>query len=289
MWNDVNLFISVNQKAIKLFGLETATYFAVITQIVPRVAAKQTADEKGFFPIDRHYVEDQSGLTLEQQYHCDTILVKNGVLCESAETRDKISVDLKRYFSVLTETDAKVLDEIKKRAILSKSALEKDASNARAAKRAEERAEKARQAELEKIKKAEKKKAEAEVRKAKEAAVRTNMVNHARGLFADYGETIQNQVENWVDSVLAQNFLNYPAINVFSQQLKDFSQGNVEVLSKLLNIAIAKSYKDAGWVINSYQSQMNSGRFQSKVNSAAKPGVPQKVATQDSVNMETLF
>ena len=54
MWNDVNLGINVNLKAMKLFGIEAATYFALITQILPRVAAKNTADENGFFSIDRN-------------------------------------------------------------------------------------------------------------------------------------------------------------------------------------------------------------------------------------------
>lgn len=293
MWNDVNLSIIVNQKAIKLFGLEAAAYFAVITQIVPRVMAKQTADEKGFFPIDRHYVEEQCGLDLEHQYHCDSILVKSGILCESAESRDRICVDLKRYFSVLTEMDPKILDDIKKKAILSKTALEKDASNARAAKKAEERAEKAKLAEIEKAKREEKKKLDAERKEEKEKAIKNLMENHARTQFAGFSEEIQNQIVSWVDSVLegcqGGNFLTYPAINVFCQQIKDFSKNDFGVISKLLNIAIAKSYKDAGWVINSYNSQMKSGQFQSKPNSAVNPGVPQKIANENSVDLNIVF
>ena len=289
MWNDVNLSIIVNQKAIKLFGLEAAAYFAVITQIVPRVMAKQTADEKGFFPIDRHYVEEQCGLDLEHQYHCDTILVKSGILCESAESRDRICVDLKRYFSVLTEMDPKILDDIKKKAILSKTALEKDASNARAAKKAEERAEKAKVAEIEKAKKEEKKKLEAERKEEKEKAIKNNMESHARAQFAGFSEEIQNQIVSWVDSILEVSYLTYPAINVFCQQIKDFSKNDIGVISKLLNIAIAKSYKEAGWVFNIYNNQMKSGQFQSRPNSAVNPGVPQKIATEDSVDLSIAF
>lgn len=292
MWNDVNLFINVNQKAIKLFGLESATYFAVITQIVPRVAAKQTADERGFFPIDRHYVEDQSGLDLEAQYHCDSILVKSGILQESAESRDKICVDLKRYFSVLTETDPKILDDIRKKAILSKTALEKDASNARAAKRAEERAEKVKQAELEKQRKEEKRRLDEERRASKQQGTLNNMIKHAVAQFSSFDESIQAQVQNWVKSVLAVNYLTYQAIEVFSRVIKEFSNNESGVISKLLDIATVKSYKDPNWVVRVYQDQTSSAQVSADrkiISSAAKPSSQQKIASPDTVNFEETF
>lgn len=292
MWNDVNLFISVNQKAIKLFGLESATYFAVITQIVPRVAAKQTADERGFFPIDRHYVEDQSGLDLEAQYHCDSILVKSGILQESAESRDKICVDLKRYFSVLTETDPKILDDIRKKAILSKTALERDASNARAAKKAEERAEKAKQAELEKQKREEKRRLDEERRESKQQRIMHSMMNHAVAQFSTFDENIKTQVQNWVKSVLAVNYLTFEAIDVFSKIVKEFSKNDSIVISKLLDIATVKSYKDPNWTIRVYQDQTNSTKFsmnKTTTSSAVKPSAPQKIASLDTVNFDEVF
>lgn len=285
MWNDVNLFINVNQKAIKLFGLEAATYFAVITQIVPRVLVKQTADEQGFFPIDRHYVEEQIGLNLEQQYHCDTILVRNGILEESVDSRDKITVNLKQYFSVLTESDPKVLESIQKRSVLSKSVLEKDASNARAVKRAEERAEKAKQVELEKAKREEQRLKAAENKEKKDSAIRVNMETRAVSNFSGFSEEIQNLARNWVDSILGHSRVSYQSIDLFCQKIKEFSQNQNKVISDLLEIAIVRNYNDPNWVLQVYQDQQ---RAQTK-NTATKPKVPQKIATTDSVDFSNSY
>lgn len=286
MWNDVNLTISINQKAIKLFGLETAAYFAVITQIVPRVMAKQTADANGFFPLDRHYVEEQVGLSLEKQYNCDTILVKNGILIESPESRDKITVDLKRYFGILTESDPDKLSEITKRSILSKTTLERDASNARAAIRAEERAKKAEQLELERIRKEEKKKQDAENKAAKDMAIRNGMKAYAIAQPLIKTAELQDKIQIWVDSIYdAKSFLTRAAIDIFCRKLNEFSVNSKTNPAELLDIAAARSYKDAGWVISVYESQHPNG---AKV-SAVKVQQEQKIGSVDTVNTDVSF
>ena len=66
MWNDVNLGINVNLKAMKLFGIEAATYFALITQILPRVAAKNTADENEIYGL--YNVNERIRLKFGQEY-----------------------------------------------------------------------------------------------------------------------------------------------------------------------------------------------------------------------------
>lgn len=218
-------------------------------------------------------------------------MIRHNILRESIESRDKIVVDLKQYFSILTETDSSVLDAIKKKSILSKSSLEKDVSNARAALRAEERKQKAEQLELEKVKKEEKRKKEAEQKEIKNAAIRNNMKNIALNQPLVNSEELQKKIKTWVDSIYDKpDFLTKAAIEIFCKNIKTYVDKNKVNPIDLIEIATARSYKDANWVVSVYESQHKSQQYnnQSRDN-ATKVTAEQKIATDNTINTELLF
>ena len=275
MWNDVNLGINVNLKAMKLFGIEAATYFALITQILPRVAAKNTADENGFFSIDRKYVEEQIGLSCEKQYNCDSILGRNNLVASADDSRDRIAVDVKQFLSLVAESDPDKLAETMKRSNLPKSVLERDASNARAVARAEARAKKAEQAELERIQKEEKKAKEAEAREAKQAGIRLTMKSIAAT------DELKTALENWVDSIYdSKNFLTKAAIEIFCNKISDYSSDQT-VQKELIEIATARSYKDATFVLEIYKRVHTI--------TPTKVQAPQKITSINSIDSSVSF
>ncbi|MBO7079745.1 MAG: hypothetical protein J6W64_08065 [Bacilli bacterium] len=63
-----------NRKLMKLAGLNTAVYWSEILDIIIHVVKKKKFDENGFFKIDRKYIEDRTGLEIEDQLDCDAIL-----------------------------------------------------------------------------------------------------------------------------------------------------------------------------------------------------------------------
>lgn len=281
MWNDINLGITVNLKAMKLFGVETATYFAVLTQIIPRVIAKQTADEDGYFILDRNYIESQIGLNREKQYNCDSILSRHGILITAADSRDKISLDIKLWVGLIAESDPDKLAEVIKKSALPKTILDRDAANARAAAKAEERAKKAEQAKLERIRKEEKKAKDAENKEKKEQGIRITMKNIASHQPIAAVEEIKAALETWVDSIYdSKNFLTKAAIEIFCNKIKDYSS-DVAVQKELVEIATVRSYKDATFVFDVYQ--------RSHAGTPAKVAAPQKIATVGAVRQDVLF
>ena len=116
--------ISVNTKAIKLFGLSTAAYFAVLTEIYPRVISKKLDEmlhDNGYFTVDRNYIESRCGLPIEDQYACDKGLARIGVLQVNPDHPDMLMISLDTMFVYLAEDDAKVLEQIRKKAKTKKS------------------------------------------------------------------------------------------------------------------------------------------------------------------------
>ena len=281
MWNDVNLGINVNLKAMKLFGIEAATYFALITQILPRVAAKNTADENGFFSIDRKYVEEQIGLSCEKQYNCDSILSRNNLVAAAEDSSDRIAVDVKMFLNLVAESDPDKIKETVKRSNLPKTVLDRDAANARAVARAEEKRLKAEQAKLEQIQKEEEKKAKAEARAKKIDGVKEAMKLIATAQPLAETESMKSALENWVDSIYdGKNFLTKAAIEVFCSRISEFS-ADPKVQQELVEIATARSYKDATFVFGVYQ--------RSHAGTPTKVAAPQKIATVETVKHDLFF
>ena len=111
-------YVPVNTKAIKLFGLPTAAYFAVLADIYPRVVSKKLNElmNIGYFTVDRSYVESKCGLSPEEQYTCDLGLERVGVVQINPQNRDMIGISMDTMFACLAENDVKLLDQLRKKA-----------------------------------------------------------------------------------------------------------------------------------------------------------------------------
>ena len=110
--------IQVNTKMIKIFGLQTAAYFSVLSEIFPRVVQKKYEElvGTGYFTVDRVYIESRCGLPVEEQLACDQGLARSGVLVSNPENPNMLSISMDNMFEILAEDDAKVLDKIRKKA-----------------------------------------------------------------------------------------------------------------------------------------------------------------------------
>ena len=111
--------LPVNIKAIQIFGIPCAAYWAELVNIYPRVIQKKMGDLQqsgGYFTVDREYVQSRLALSVEEQLTFDAALARVGVLGVDPNDPNKISIDLDTMFEILAEDDAKVLKKIRDKA-----------------------------------------------------------------------------------------------------------------------------------------------------------------------------
>lgn len=119
-----------NRKLMKLAGLNTAVYWSEILDIVIHVVKKKKFDENGFFKIDRKYIEDRTGLKIEDQLDCDAILENLKVLEHAPGETSKIKVMLSTMEQLII-SDSNEISEISiKKTKLTKSQKAENKKNA---------------------------------------------------------------------------------------------------------------------------------------------------------------
>ena len=105
MYLDLFDELKLNKKLIKIAGFEVAAYWAELQSILKQVVKKGTADEHGFFTLDRDYVERETTLTITKQLKCDEKLLNLGVLLKDPSDPNRISIAVNGMVAVITEED----------------------------------------------------------------------------------------------------------------------------------------------------------------------------------------
>ena len=85
MYLDLFDELRLNKKLIKIAGFEVAAYWAELQSILKQVVKKQTADEFGFFTLDRDFVERETTLTIAKQLKCEEKLISLGALARDID------------------------------------------------------------------------------------------------------------------------------------------------------------------------------------------------------------
>jgi hypothetical protein len=97
--------LRLNKRLIKIAGFEVAAYWAELQSILRQVVKKQTADEQGFFTLDRDFVERETTLTVTKQLKCDEKLLSLGVMLKDPEDPNRISIAVNGMVAVITDED----------------------------------------------------------------------------------------------------------------------------------------------------------------------------------------
>ncbi len=105
MYLDLFDELRLNKRLVKIAGFEVAAYWAELQSILKQVVKKQTADERGFFTLDRDYVERETTLTIAKQLKCDEKLLSLGVLMKDPENPNKISIAVNGMVAIITDED----------------------------------------------------------------------------------------------------------------------------------------------------------------------------------------
>ena len=107
MYLDLFDELRLNKRLVKLAGFEVAAYWAELQSILKQVVKKQTMDERGFFTLDRDYVERETTLSVAKQLKCDEKLLALGVMMKDAP--NKISIAVNGMVALITDEDTKKL------------------------------------------------------------------------------------------------------------------------------------------------------------------------------------
>jgi hypothetical protein len=109
MYLDLFDELRLNKRLCKLAGFEVAAYWAELQSILKQVVKKQTADEHGFFILDREYVERETTLTLARQLKCEAKLIEMGVMAKDPDNPNRITIGVNSMIELITNEDTKKL------------------------------------------------------------------------------------------------------------------------------------------------------------------------------------
>ena len=109
MYLDLFDELRLNKRLIKLTSFEVAAYWAELQSILKQVVKKQTADEHGFFTLDRDYVERETTLTVTKQLKCEEKLIAMGVMAKDPDNPNRITIGVNNMIELITDEDTKKL------------------------------------------------------------------------------------------------------------------------------------------------------------------------------------
>lgn len=113
MYLDLFDDLKLNKKLIKISGFEVAAYWAELQSILKQVVKKGTADERGFFTLDRDFMERETTLSLTKQLKCDEELVRMGVAMKDQENPNRLAISVENMIEIITNEDTKKLKKTK--------------------------------------------------------------------------------------------------------------------------------------------------------------------------------
>ena len=105
MYLDLFDELRLNKRLVKIAGFEVAAYWAELQSILKQVVKKQTADEKGFFTLDRDYVERETTLTVAKQLKCEEKLITMGVVMKDPENPNRLAISVTNMVEIITDED----------------------------------------------------------------------------------------------------------------------------------------------------------------------------------------
>lgn len=114
MYLDLYDELRLNKRLIRLTSFEVAAYWAELQSILKQVVKKRTADEHGFFTLDRDYVERETTLTINKQLKCEDKLIELGVMAKDPENPNRIAIGVNNMIELITDEDTKKLKKTTK-------------------------------------------------------------------------------------------------------------------------------------------------------------------------------
>lgn len=218
-------YVFVNKTAIKLLGLETATYWAELMTVLKQVKKKGTV-VNGYFKLNRKYIEEETGISKDRQKVCDAILVENGIMLISESDPDRLAVNLPNFAALVMDGEFETVQE-----------------NSR---KIQEKAEK-----IVKPKK-ERKVLSDEEKEVKRKAMIANLIKFV--VEPDY--ELHSAYVRWIESLVGKSRINSTSVKTFVETIQKSNLPKPAQLA-VIERSIANGWLEASWTINIIRTEMS--------------------------------
>lgn len=105
MYLDLFDELRLNKKLVKLAGFEVAAYWAELQSILKQVVKKHTMDDRGFFTLDRDFMERETTLTIAKQLKCEEKLITMGVVMKDLDNPNRLAISVTNIVETITDED----------------------------------------------------------------------------------------------------------------------------------------------------------------------------------------
>ena len=121
-------YIMVNRDAIRILGLNAATYCSELLTIYKKVVNKKKfVNDQGYFEVDREYISKQTSLSIEDQIICDTNLSKVDIVELDPDNVNVIKFNIETFGSVLACEDIQILNNVSDKVVTKANKQTKEA------------------------------------------------------------------------------------------------------------------------------------------------------------------
>ena len=215
---DQRNFITVNTRAVQLFGLDSAFYLTELFTIYTKAKDKKKLLDGDFFKIDRGYVTTRTSLTEEEQLICDANLMKVGIMVRDNDDPNIIKIDPTQYLTLISSEDVSLYNDVKKQMKALKP-------------------------------------------KGVKGSQRQIIINNLKNGIECSNYELLTALREWVDGVYAnpKGFLSKTAIKLFQDTLNNYTQGDLDMALRIVQIATIQGYKNCDWAIKIYEESQRKG------------------------------
>lgn len=207
-------YICYNIRVAQLMGLHTAVYLSELININRKAITKDKIDNQ-CFTVNRQYIENRTTLTIEEQLVLDKKLEEVGILTKKLDAQDEVYIDVNALTNMIAAGDAKLLERVTR---LTKLKPVGDAKVGRMTQK---------QRDIEACK----------------SSISTNS-----------GE-LRDALEGWVEGVFARpnGFLSKRAVTIFQNELYAYTNGDLDLALKIVDIATIGGYRNFEWAKNEFE------------------------------------
>ena len=209
-------YVNYNVKVAQIMGLHTAVYLSELININRKAINKDKID-KNCFCINRQYIENRTTLTVEEQLKLDKKLQDVGILGRNTDSPDMVYIDANALTNIIAAGDAKLLERVSKLTKL-KDVGTMVVGNMTQKKR-----------DIESCK----------------TAISTN------------NEELKNSLCGWIEGVFARpnGFLSKRAVTIFQNELFTYTNGDLDLALKLVDIATIGGYRNFQWAKEEFETK----------------------------------
>ena len=207
-------YVSYNVKIAQTMGLHVAVYLAELININRKAINKEKIDEN-CFTINRQYIENRTTLNVEEQLKIDKQLQDVGILGKKVDSPDQVYIDVNALTNMIAAGAAKLLDRVTRLTKL------KDIGNVKVGKMTQKQRD----------------------------------IENCKTAISTTSDELGKALSDWIEGVFFffYGFLSKRAVTIFQNELYKYTNGDLDLALKLVDIATVGGYRNFEWAKNEFE------------------------------------